>query len=262
MCSIFGMGFFQDHTLDDTEMIKTIMANLLKEGEIAGKAASGVAVMKTNTANVIRRALSGSALGKDENYTDFASKHMVVGKNENPDDSLVSIIGHCRMPTKGSPMNNYNNHPIVTENIIGVHNGMIYNDDDLFNKFRKNITRIAQVDTEIIFQLVAHFTRRLGENKTTEAIKNTAKYIKGGYACAMLNTSSPYNLFLFRDNNPIRVLYYPVVKVMLFATREHFILSAVKPFGNYLGDPVEIDMVNSTGMGFNLHSKTMCKFAL
>jgi glucosamine--fructose-6-phosphate aminotransferase (isomerizing) len=262
MCSIFGIGLFEDHTVDNTTVIKGIISGLLNKAEIGGRSASGIAVMRAKTAEVIRRDLSGSVLSKDKEYLDFADKYMRVGKDESSSDPLVSIIGHCRMPTKGSPTNNYNNHPIVTENIIGVHNGVISNDDVLFNKFRKNITRIAQVDTEIIFQLVSHFTRRLGTNETVNAIKKTAKHIKGGYACGMLNVDSPYNLFLFRDGLPIRILYYPEVRAILFATRETFILDAVDPFENHLGDSVEIEVISGMGVAFNLHTKTMCKFKL
>jgi len=262
MCSIFGMGLFTDHAVDDTNTVKDIMATLLKKAEVGGRSASGIAVMKTKSAEVIRRALSGSELTKDKDYVDFADKHIRVGKDETPDNPLISMIGHCRMPTKGSPLNNYNNHPIVTENIIGVHNGVIGNDDELFNKFRKNITRIAQVDTEIIFQLVSHFTRRFGTNKTTKAIKETSSYLKGGYACGMLNTNSPYNLFLFRQGAPIRILYYPEVKALLFSTRENFILEATKPFSSVLGDSVEIEIIDGMGATFNLHNKTMCKFRI
>jgi len=262
MCSIFGIGLFQDHTLDDTTTVKAIMAALLEEAEVGGRAASGVAVMKSHTSEVIRRALPGSELAKDEDYCSFADKYMKVGKDEDQNDNLISIIGHCRMPTKGNPQNNYNNHPIVTENIVGVHNGVINNDDVLFNKFRKNITRIAQVDTEIIFQLVSHFTRRFGSNKTTHAIREMSNHVNGGYACALLNVDSPYNLFLFRQGNPIRILYYPAPKVLLFATREAFILSATKPFESYLGDSVEIEVISGMGVAFNLHSKLMCKFKL
>lgn len=262
MCSIFGIGLFAEHTLDDTDTIKSIMGTLLEEAEIAGRKASGVAVMKSRSTEVIRRPLTGSVLARDEDYLNFADKHMLVGKNEDPDDTLMSMIGHCRMPTKGSPNNHYNNHPIVADNIVGVHNGIINNDDELFNKFRKNVTRIAQVDTEIIFQLVSHFTRRFGTNKTVKSIKEMAVYVKGGYACAMLNIDSPYNLFLFRQGNPIRILYYPAVKVLIFATRESFILSAVKPFKEYLGKPVEIEVISGMGIAFNLFNKSMCKFRL
>lgn len=262
MCSIFGMGLFMDHTLNSTTMVREIMDTLLKEAEIGGRSASGVATMKTSTADVIRRAVSGSKLVEENDYINFADKHMGVGKEEDKNNPLMSMIGHCRMPTKGDPSNNNNNHPIVTENIIGIHNGMINNDDELFNRFRRNITRIAQVDTEIIFQLISHFTRRLGNNKTTEAIKETSKYIKGGYACGVLNVNAPYNLFLFRSGNPIRILYYQAVKALLFATREHFILTAVKPFKEYLGEPTEIEIASGMGITFNLFTKTMCKFKL
>lgn len=48
------------------------------------------------------------------------------------DEQTLCILGNTRDMTKGDPSNNYNSHPIVAGRIIGVHNGHIYNDDNLF----------------------------------------------------------------------------------------------------------------------------------
>ena len=259
MCSIFGMGLFDDHTLNNATTVKDIMSRLLKEGEVAGRAASGVAVMKTKTTDVIRRALSGSVLAADDDYKTFADDYIKTGDTEDSDDHLMSIIGHCRMPTKGSPKNNYNNHPIVTENIVGVHNGVISNDDDLFNKFRKNITRIAKVDTEIIFQLVNHFNKN-PMGKTIDAIQKATPYLAGSYACGMQNTRHPYNLYLFKHGNPIKILNYPKLGVVFFATREYFITEGFEEFTDYVGAGEPIDLIEDQGIVFNLWNHTFCKF--
>jgi len=61
---------------------------------------------------------------------------------------------HTRWATKGSPENNGNNHPISVPGVVGVHNGHIANDDEVFEYF--GAERIAEVDSEAIFQLIAH----------------------------------------------------------------------------------------------------------
>jgi len=61
---------------------------------------------------------------------------------------------HTRWATKGDPSNNDNNHPINVPGIIGVHNGHIANDDEIFDYF--DATRLAEVDSEAIFQLIAN----------------------------------------------------------------------------------------------------------
>lgn len=67
------------------------------------------------------------------------------GIGENAQSALI----HTRMFTQGKPSNPLNNHPIVTGSIIGIHNGMIFNDDKLYDHFKW--TRHAEVDSEAIF---------------------------------------------------------------------------------------------------------------
>lgn len=69
-----------------------------------------------------------------------------------------NAIFHTRMATKGSPTNNGNNHPIRRNHIIGVHNGVIDNDDDLFSELKAG--RIAEVDSEAIFAVIERATNR------------------------------------------------------------------------------------------------------
>jgi len=76
------------------------------------------------------------------------------------DGSVVTIFGHARHVTKGEPENPVNNHPIdvapapgVHAGAVGVHNGTIDNDDQLFGRY--GYARRGQVDSEIIFHLMA-----------------------------------------------------------------------------------------------------------
>jgi len=69
----------------------------------------------------------------------FSSK---VGAN------LSYALLHTRYTTQGSTANNGNNHPIVSHDMIVTHNGVISNDEWMFNKL--NSTRLHEVDTECI----------------------------------------------------------------------------------------------------------------
>lgn len=257
MCSIFGVGLFKDHSLGDSDTLIGTMSRLLKEAEVGGHSASGISIMREKTVHVLRRPMASSALIETEEYADFMTDNVDVEAEKNP---LMSIIGHCRMPTKGSVANNLNNHPVVIDNIIGVHNGHIGNDDELFESFRKVITRKAQVDTEIIFQLISHFTQS-PKSRTVDAIQTAAPYLLGSYACGMQNTRHPFNLYLFRHSNPIKILFYPKMGLVFFATREHFITRAWEDFADVDGDDAEvIDLIDDQGIVFNLWNHTSCKF--
>jgi glucosamine 6-phosphate synthetase-like amidotransferase/phosphosugar isomerase protein len=258
MCSIFGIGFYKGHGMNNEATITGIVSRLFKEAEVGGKRAAGLSVMREKTGHVMRRPLSGSQLAATGEYLDFMMDSL--GK-DSEDNKLLSIIGHCRWPTQGPPEENLNNHPQVCGNIIGVHNGVITNDHQLFKSFEKQITRQAEVDTEIIFQLIDHFADPSEPGiKTIDAIQKATPYLGGSYACGMQNTNHPYNLYLFRHSNPIQIRYYSELGVVLFATRMHFIKEAFDNFLEHTGPHEDIDLIENAGVVFNMWNRTMCKF--
>lgn len=262
MCCIFGIGLLKDHKLKSSDSLIGMVSVLLREAEIGGRMASGVALMHEKKAKVLRRALSGSQMASSYEYLAFMADHVKIGKDTEPENQLQSIIGHCRLPTQGSPSNHYNNHPILTDHIVGVHNGVISNDHELFEDFKKSFARIAEVDTEIIFQLIDYFSGKKQWSSTVDAIQKTTPYLQGYYACAALNSKSTRNLYLFKHGAPIRILYYPKVKVLFFATREHFIETAVSKAEEDMGKSIEIDLLDDRGIAFNLYNSTMHKFRI
>lgn len=58
---------------------------------------------------------------------------------------------HTRAATKGSPHKLCNSHPFYTRDWVGVHNGWLWNDDELAKKYK--LKRAGQTDSEIIWRL-------------------------------------------------------------------------------------------------------------
>jgi glucosamine 6-phosphate synthetase-like amidotransferase/phosphosugar isomerase protein len=256
MCSIFGIGLFRGHRLEDNDTLIGAISRLFKAAEAGGNRASGLSIMRENKAYVLRRPLAASDLVQTEEYLDFMSDHIDLNTKVNP---LMSIIGHCRLNTQGHPSNNLNNHPQVCGHMIGVHNGHIGNNHELFESFEKVITRQAEVDTEIIFQLINHFGKP-AKAKTIDAIKKSTPYLRGSFACGMQNTRHPYNLYLFRHGNPINILYYAKMGIVIFATRSYYIEKAWEEWADVDGVGEPIDLLTDHGVAFNLWNRTLCKF--
>jgi len=257
MCAICGVGLLFDKKLNNSTLLKTFFTNLLVACQGGGRSASGVSFMRENKVDVLRRGIPASNLIITEEYTKLTTECINL-ESEKKGEKLVSIIGHCRIPTKGSPHNNKNNHPVVVDNIIGVHNGAISNDDSLFDRFK--FPRIAQVDTEIIFQLISNFTKGTGTGTTQEAIIRAANLMSGSFACAVQNTDAPYNLYIFRAHNPTKVRYYYEDGFVAFATSDFYLDDAAKTVS--LGKYREIVYNTNSGINFNLYSKKMEHFEL
>jgi glucosamine 6-phosphate synthetase-like amidotransferase/phosphosugar isomerase protein len=75
--------------------------------------------------------------------------------------SARQALVHVRDYTKGHPTIAANNHPVRHGSVVGIHNGIIANDDELFRRHRLERHQPEMtVDSEAIFALVdTHGTR-------------------------------------------------------------------------------------------------------
>jgi glucosamine 6-phosphate synthetase-like amidotransferase/phosphosugar isomerase protein len=210
MCGIFGIIYYGSTTLPPLQAasLRTLTSKLLLAAEMRGKDASGVAILTGNDVVVYKAPLNASRLLKTNGYENVSTKI-------NAD--FHAIIGHARAQTKGTYKNNRNNHPIIADKIVGVHNGMINNDDSLFLQNKNVLVRAAQVDSEIIFRLLNHF---LCNPDTTliKAVQSTTKLLTGSYACAFIDSNRAKFITLFKRWNPIDILVVPAASLIVFAS--------------------------------------------
>src|SRR5262249_49349622 len=102
---------------------------------------------------------------------------------------ITQVLVHVRDYTKGHPTIAANNHPIRHGAVVGIHNGIILNDDELFAQH--DIERAEAemtVDSEAIFALVDEF------GPTRDALEQ----LEGALATAWLDERRPGLLFLAR----------------------------------------------------------------
>lgn len=137
MCGIaFWSKARRDSEITDA---RALAAALLGEIESRGRDAAGAAWLDSQrVAWWQKNCVKGSVL----------AKHLSV-----PGNSVQGIL-HARFATKGSPDLNVNNHPIVRDGIVLVHNGHISNDDRLFARLK--VDRVGQVDSEVIAASIMH----------------------------------------------------------------------------------------------------------
>jgi glucosamine 6-phosphate synthetase-like amidotransferase/phosphosugar isomerase protein len=241
------------------EVYQAVLKNLLKESQIRGRDASGLCVVTTKKISIFKARLSGEELAKSE-HVGTLMKRMHNGQ-------FRSAIGHTRAQTKGSEWFNANNHPIIAGNIIGVHNGMIGNDELLFNEFEGKINRAGMVDSEIIFRLIDYY-RREGEGRSLiQSVKLTCEKIVGTYRCAFVDRCNSRYVTLFHNDNynPSIALYdYTNAKVMVFASSEWIVDRSVTdrllPYPLFDGAPVKKYDVREGGVRIDTDTGEMCFF--
>jgi glucosamine 6-phosphate synthetase-like amidotransferase/phosphosugar isomerase protein len=102
---------------------------------------------------------------------------------------VTETLVHVRDYTKGHPRFEANNHPIRHGAVVGVHNGIIFNDDELMSAHGfARAQRAMTVDSEAIFALAeAH-----------EGRANALEELRGSMATAWLDERRPGTVFLAR----------------------------------------------------------------
>lgn len=154
-----------------------------------------------------------------------------------PTDAKIALM-HTRASTQGSPQVNDNNHPIiVADTIIGVHNGMIRNDEELWKAIGKDL-RAAEVDSEVIFgALYALVQGKQGEKKYGDTLRR----LEGGAAVAWVDTREVNRLNIARVKNSPLIIGWTEAGSMFFGSTKVTVEAAAKAGGLTLLDTAECD---------------------
>lgn len=125
-------------------------------------------------------------------------------------------IGHTRWATHGVPSQT-NAHPHVSGNctgsgsgpveseVVGVHNGIIENYQELKEKLlKKGYTFYSQTDTEVVVKLVDYYYKKYNIGPI-DAIAKTMVRIRGSYALELMFRDYPGEIWIARKESPMIV---------------------------------------------------------
>lgn len=113
-------------------------------------------------------------------------------------------IGHTRWATHGEP-SEINAHPHSSDdsNVVGVHNGIIENYQELKTKLvKKGYEFYSSTDTEVAVKLVDYYYKKY-EHTPVEAINHAMVRIRGSYALALMFAEYPNEIYVARKDSPM-----------------------------------------------------------
>ena len=113
-------------------------------------------------------------------------------------------IGHTRWATHGEPSEE-NAHPHCSDdfNVVGVHNGIIENYQELKDKLRKKgYTFHSSTDTEVAIKLIDYYYKKY-EGTPVDAINHSLIRIRGSYALAIMFKDYPGEIYVARKDSPM-----------------------------------------------------------
>ncbi|EGQ3168565.1 TPA: glutamine--fructose-6-phosphate transaminase (isomerizing) [Staphylococcus pseudintermedius] len=180
MCGIVGYIGYQNS--------KEILLNGLEKLEYRGYDSAGIATRNDNEVTVTK-----------------AKGHIAELRREadNEIDGQTGI-GHTRWATHGIP--NYENshpHQSTSERFTLVHNGVIENYEELKEEYIPNVTLVSDTDTEVIVQLVEHFSET--GLSTEEAFTKVVSLLHGSYALGLLDREDSETIYVAKNKSPLLV---------------------------------------------------------
>lgn len=225
MCGILGFVKRKNSVVDEIG-VPDILKHLYSFSEVRGHDSAGIAVLRDKGIEVNKRSLSAKKYLKTKTYQNLIS---------NPQD-IKAVIAHARMETNGSFSESKNNQPVVKDGLVTVHNGIIVNDNELWEK-NPGIKREYEVDTEVFNSLVSSRERK--GTTLFGSVEETLRDIKGSYSFATF--FEDFNYLLLASNTGS--LYYINNKdFLIFASEYTFLESLMKIYDKYLLD-IEIKQV-------------------
>jgi predicted glutamine amidotransferase len=255
MCGI--LGYFTT-TEEQARFAKSALPLILLKSEERGSSATGIAYINQGALTVIKKDISATDFIKDfGRFKAFMKNTALLPR---------TLIGHTRLPTTGSPLNNENNHPIFTKTGIAVvHNGTILNTEEQLKE--EGIKMSGEVDTRAIPALIEHWAKQK-KQPTINLIERTGGVLRGSQSCALIYKEEPDTLYLWKRKNPLYIVYHKPTGAIFFASDDDYIKDSVNGsktyfhglFGESLDDTIAETL--REGYGFRLTPKSFVEIDL
>lgn len=224
MCGIFGLFVSKDASFDSA-VINQSLAKLASLSESRGKDSSGL-VFRRN----VDRAFH---IVKGDVYLNYLLKRdevneqmkQMLGKDSgsgSPRDTFA-VMGHSRLVTNGSQMKDVNNQPVIKNGVIGIHNGIIVNDNVLWS-CHPDIEQSFGIDTEVMLALIRKYLKD-GWDVVT-AISKTLTEVFGTVSSAFL--FDDLNVLALTTNNGSLYALDNGKGYFAFASEEFFLQELIR----------------------------------
>ncbi len=160
MCGIFGLVVSERAALS-SRWHENALRRLIGLSEPRGKEAAGLAIATGANVRVFKRSGRPIKMVRSREYQRFiqACFENVPVNGSGGLAAPLATIGQCRLVTSGSEHLAGNNQPIITDHCVGVHNGIVVNERELWAE-HPGLRKSLQVDSEVIFALLDRYVAK------------------------------------------------------------------------------------------------------
>lgn len=231
MCGIFSVIARSDNY--ELKFLEKLLTDVATFSEVRGVDSSGFAMIDSGSDTI--RVTKGPV-----KISDLMKQTGVVSQVRPIGDNIFFAFGHSRLVTNGSQLADVNNQPVIKDGIVGVHNGIIVNDNEIWSN-HPELKREFEIDTESLVSLLnLHLTI---ENDLIATLKKVESEIYGTISLAAL----------FKDKNEFLIYTNYGSFYSLTNEKDLFILASEK---NILNNLVKKYQMLGDNSDFTIHQIT------
>ncbi len=225
MCGIFG--FTGKTELLNISLIDQTIKHLGRLSESRGSDASGLFIYLHDSKRLLLHKSTGSFLKliKSKAYKDLLGD---LSGELDKKQTYITVIGHTRLTTNGFSFFMENNQPIVLDEIVLAHNGIITNEEDFFHS--NSDSKYLKFSDTHKFAVFLNEQLRIKNSASLEIMSSTFKKIKG---TAAIVAFTPRNGKLFFYSNNGSLYYSNNNNFVVFASQKNIVSEVInKTFFN------------------------------
>ena len=237
MCGIFGISFNKKYNQSDFSILKKDINILAQKSQQRGSDTFGILIKDKNNNSIYKINEDPSDAINRKDYNLFLKEKI------NINSGVLNIMGQTRLVTNGSKFSDQNNQPLITDKIIGVHNGIFVNFElDKNAEKTKNYESISiKSDSLKFFELLSNIPQ---DQDFINHYKNILSKMRGNYTIAFV--LKDYNEIILSSNCGSLFYYYDKDKKLISYASEKNILYeylAESKFVQSLGIRIKKDQI-------------------
>jgi glucosamine--fructose-6-phosphate aminotransferase (isomerizing) len=219
MCGIFGLIASPKSTVSLAALEK-LGRRLFQLSETRGKDASGILAITDTEILVYKDAERAAQLLKRPAFAEVINHASTQFRR----GGAFAIAGHTRMVTNGSEAKGDNNQPVIIDEVVVLHNGIIVNDTALW-KQHPEMRRSYEVDTEVFGALLSS---RMAAGESYETAMRSAFADTCGANTIMALHARQSHLLLGTTNGSLYFCSFPDSCVTLFGSAAYILRETVR----------------------------------